>query len=153
MQKPVSLIEKIAILIPGYAGYAERNARRQCDKLLRDSITGKIFSAEKSVTRDHLHNINATAQDMNSWETCRKRLNTLNARIRNAPYGESTFFSSSQIKEDELLEIYKKDLGILDHVNRLSARIKETDAIDLSLDIDEIEKQLEERNEYIREFK
>jgi hypothetical protein len=154
MEREKNILDKLGSLIPGYAGYAERNGRRQCDRILRDLISSKIFACEKSITR----NISDSIQKGNSAsiedkEKCRKRLNTISSKIKYAPYGESAFFSGSQIKEDELLEIYRKDLHIMETVTKLQRMIQDIDSIDLLSFIDGIESELENRNQYIREFK
>ena len=154
MDRPVNIFDKIGSLIPGYTGYAERNNRRQCDKLLREKISVVIKSCEKLTSKRIAASIktNDHAKLMDG-EECRKKLNTIRDKIKFSPYGESAFFSSTQLKEDELLTIYQKDLVLLDKANEINRVIPHLDNKPLLELIDELEGLLNERNEFIKEFK
>jgi len=47
MDRIKNVFDKIGSLIPGYKGYAEREGRRNCDKILRDSIVTQLIECEK----------------------------------------------------------------------------------------------------------
>ena len=49
MDRIKNVFDKIGSLIPGYKGYAERDGRRNCDKILRDSISAQLSEAEKNI--------------------------------------------------------------------------------------------------------
>ncbi len=154
MDRQVNIFDKIGSLIPGYTGYAERNNQRQCDKLLREKVAFTINSSEKIMSKRIAASIKANEHaQINESEECRKKLNTIRDKIKFAPYGESAFFSSTQLKENELLAIYQKDLAILDKANDINRIIPDSDSKSLLKAIDELEGMLNERNEYIKEFK
>jgi hypothetical protein len=154
MERDANILDKLGSLIPGYAGYAERSGRRQCDRILRDQISSKISACEKKITRNISDSIQkGDSATIEEKENCRKRLNTLNSKIKYAPYGESAFFSGSRIKENELKEIYRKDLRIMETVTKLHRNIQDLDCIDLQSFIDDIESDLEGRNTYIAGYK
>ncbi len=154
MDRPVNIFDKIGSLIPGYAGYAERNTRRQCDKLLREKIALMINSSEKQMSKRIAASIKANEHaQLNESEECRKKLNTIRDKIKFAPYGESAFFSSAQLKEDELSAIYRKDSALLDKANEIYRAIPDLDNKAILKLIEELEGMLIERNEYIKEFK
>jgi hypothetical protein len=154
MDRPVNIFDKIGSLIPGYSGYAERNNRRQCDKLLREKIALTINSAEKLISKHIAASIKANElAQLNESEECRKKLNTIRDKIKFAPYGESAFFSSAQLKDDELLTIYQKDFALLDKANEIVRSIPDSDDKSILKIIDAFEGMLNERNEYIKEFK
>ena len=46
MDRLKNVFDKIGSLIPGYKGYAERDGRRNCDKILRDSISAQLSECE-----------------------------------------------------------------------------------------------------------
>jgi hypothetical protein len=154
MDRPVNIFDKLGSLIPGYTGYAERNNRRQCDKLLREKIASIITSCEKLMTK----RIEATIKtnehsQLNEIEYCRKKLNTIRDKIKFSPYGESAFFSSAQLKDDELLTIYQKDFILLEKANEIFRIIPDSGNMSILKLIEEFERMLNERNEYIKEFK
>ena len=154
MDRPINIFDKVGSLIPGYTGYAERNNRRQCDKLLREKTTSIIISGEKLLSKRVATAIESNDHSlMKGMEECRKKLNTIRDKIRYAPSGESAFFSSAQLKEEELLVIYQKDFALLNKANQIYQTLPELDATTLSRAIGELEDILTERNEYIKEFK
>jgi hypothetical protein len=154
MDRPINIFDKAGSLIPGYTGYAERNNRRQCDKLLREKITSVIISGEKLLSKRIAVEIESGDHSLiEGIEECRKKLNTIRDKIGFAPYGESAFFSSAQLKEEELLVIYQKDFALLNKANQIYQTLPELNAAPLFFIIGELEDMLTERNEYIKEFK
>lgn len=154
MQRQSNIFDKIGSLIPGYSGYAERDGRRQCDKLLREKIVVILDSSENVITQRIATNIkNQDYGPINEYEEVRKKLNTLKSRIKFSAYGESAFFSSNQIKENELLTIYQRDLDLLDKANDLQHTISKLDIQSIALSVEEMEVMINDRNEYIKEYK
>jgi hypothetical protein len=154
MEREKIIFDKIGALIPGYRGYAEREGRRQCDKLLREEIASIIAQCEKIINDQidaEVKNRDTTKAGM--LENNRKYLNTLASKIKFAPYGASSFFGNSQIKEAELEQIYKKDLDILEKANSLKQNINNRGSENVLLEIKEIEELLAARNQFIKEFK
>ena len=154
MQRTKNIFDKIGSLIPGYQGYAERDGRRNCDKLLRNEISGRLISCEsiiKNRLKTEVKNNNLdTLQDL---EECRQKLNTLSDKIKYAPYGESSFFGESQIKEDELQKIYQSDHDILLFANKILDDIPNSEIADILLFIDSLTSMLEDRNNFIKRHK
>ena len=110
MERKKNIFDKIGSLIPGYIGYANRDSRRNCDKLLRSKMAQEILQSESLMSVRLKQEIkNKNFSNLKDIEEHRKSLNTLAEKIRYAPYGESTFFSDNQIKEDALQEIYRFD--------------------------------------------
>ena len=154
MQRNKNIFDMIGSLIPGYCGYAEREGRRQCDKILRDQTSTTIGYCEKAIKKQIETNIdNNSLTQSRLLEVCRKKLNTLSSRIQYAPYGESAFFGNLQLKEEELLEIYRKDLKIMDVVNIIKESVFNANPENLLSIIDNIEQLIDNRNQYIKEFK
>jgi hypothetical protein len=90
---------------------------------------------------------------MREFELCRKEFNTLVSEIEYAPYGESSLFSDMQIKEEELMRIYQFDLEMVELSNVL---LLEFEAI-LPKQVDEktrvLREKLNERNQFISDYK
>jgi hypothetical protein len=154
MQRTPNIFDKIGSFIPGYAGYAERERTRQSDKLLREKIVIILTASESIITQRITSEVRKNNYDIISdYEESKKRLNTLSNKIKYATYGESAFFSSNQLKEDELLQIYQRDFGLLEKANYLKQTISKLDIPSISQSIDEIEGMFNDRNEFIKEFK
>ena len=154
MQRSINIFDKLGSLIPGYKGYAERNNRRQSEKLLRDKLSQVIYSCEKVMSNKIAESIKIKNYiPISELEESRKKLNTLGDKIQYAPYGESAFFSNEQLKEDELLNIYQNDFAILEKFNDFYKEIPNLDTITVLKKIGELEKSFTDRNNYIMEFK
>ena len=120
----VNIFDKIGTLIPGYKGYVIRDEKRNDDKKLRESIAYKIEQSENEIIRHQQILIcKNEIQISQEWEIPRKALNTFSTKIKNATYGESSFFSNEQITETELDEIYALDLELAEIVSLISKTI------------------------------
>jgi len=154
MDRKKNIFDKIGSLIPGYRGYAEREGRRQCDKLLREQVVSILEQCETTINTLIDESIkNRNPEKTKIFEDNRKRLNTLTAKIKFSPYGASAFFSNSQIKESELEQIYKNDLEILERANSFKQFIEDKSSKDINPSIEEIVALLDARNQFIKEFK
>lgn len=118
MDRKKNFLDMIGSLIPGYNGYAEREGRRNCDKILRDSISNNLTQIEKIISDRILSSISENNKELaRQLDENKKRINTFSSRVKYAPHGESPLLSDNQIKEDELLQIYKTDLKLLESIN------------------------------------
>lgn len=145
MERNKNILDRIGSLIPGYKGYSIRDEKRNSDKKLREHLSNYLQHVESSIIEHQSYLINK--KDLNTcqeWEVIRKSLNTLLTKLRYAKYGESPFFSESQINESELDEIYQIDLRISERIdlifNLINKHIKEVLA---PISINESLKQLE----------
>jgi hypothetical protein len=154
MDRKKNIFDMVGSLIPGYRGYAEREGRRQCDKILRDEMSLKLYQNEKSL--ESMIETSISIKDfntMNNLEKYRKKINTLTSKIKHAPYGNSGFFSDSQLKENELFTIYQKDFEIAETLMQLENMIKSGQSIEISLTLEKFEMLVDNRNQYIKEYK
>jgi hypothetical protein len=105
-----NILDKIGSLIPGYSGYAERSDRRNNEKIFRVQNSLFFDQSENNILEYQKKLISLNKLDeLKDWEILRKRINTLSSKFKNTNYGESSFFSSRQIKEEELIEILSFD--------------------------------------------
>lgn len=154
MDRTPNFLDKIGSLIPGYSGYAERDSRRNCDKYLRDILSSKLHFSEKEIIKRINKAVSKSDKNlMRELENCRKKLNTIQSKIKYAPYGESSFFSDLQIKEQELKKIYQLDLDIGEIVNEIFSKSNESDSFFLLNKVEELELILNHRNNFIKEHK
>jgi len=157
--RKVNIFEKIGSLIRGYKGYAIRDEKRNTDKKLREGMAQIIQESEKRIIeyQQQLIKVNKI-QLCQEWEIARKALNTIYSQIKNAVYGESSFFSNQQLKETELDEIYSIDLSMVERVHLI---FKTTDVdINESMSagfvvqqVKEIDNILQKRTNFINQFK
>lgn len=158
-QRKTSILDKIGLLIPGYNGYAIRDEIRNTDKLLRDKLSALIQQSEKNIIEHQQKLIkNEEIQSCKEWEISRKALNTLMSKVKLTTYGESSFFSENQLKEEELNKIHFFDLEISEKASIISKTIEsEINELLCSITIlkqcKDIENILIKRTNYINQFK
>lgn len=149
MKRTTTIFDKIGTLIPGYRGYQEREGRRECDRQLREQIADILYEIEKKVSAliD-----NAELSELAEIEKNRKKLNNLKDLIKYSPYGASSFFSDSVIKESELEEIYQIDLDVLNSVEKLESEVHSNKASELKDLIQKTEDTINKRNQYLKDI-
>jgi|TARA_Y100000310_G_C20691019_1_gene822203 hypothetical protein len=154
LERSKNIFDKIGSLIPGYRGYAERDGRRNCDKLLRNQISEKLSQCESIISNRIKTEVkNNKLGSLRDLEECQQKFNTLSDKIKYAPYGESSFFGDSQIKEDELQNIYELDFELYTLLQESEKYLTDTTIVDILMYIDSIKTMIEKRNDFIKEHK
>lgn len=159
MERKINLFDKIGNLIPGYKGYVIRDEKRNTDKKFRDELVSRLNQSEEFIIRyqkDLMKSDDVT--NLTIWEQSRKALNTISTKIKHSSYGESSFFSEKQLKEDELDTIYNIDLELAEKVSLILKTILSdiTEPLSAGLvlnQIFDIEQILLKRTNFINEYK
>jgi hypothetical protein len=154
-----TILDKIGMLIPGFTGYATRSDKRKTDKIFREENSILINKSETYVVGFQKTLLsNNDFQSMKEWEIVRKKLNTLASILKFSNYGESSFFSEHQIKEEELDKIMDFDVQIFEQV-QLIFKITQTEIEEVLSKtfilncIKEIETVLLNRSTFISKYK
>jgi len=95
-----NLIEKIVAYIPGFKGYVDRNARRDADKLLRETVATRFeqqWSRLSGIQRDLVGQ--GSIEIVDDVEAAVVKLRTLADRVRTASYGYAGFFDAIKVNE------------------------------------------------------
>ncbi|MBT6936922.1 MAG: hypothetical protein HN982_04995 [Candidatus Marinimicrobia bacterium] len=154
MERSKNIFDKIGSLIPGYRGYAERDGRRNCDKLLRNQISERLIYCESIINNRIKSEVkNNNLGSLRDLEDCQQKLNTLSDKIKYAPYGESSFFGDSQIKENELQNIYELDFELYTLLQESEKYLIDTTIVDILMYISSIDTMIKKRNDFIKEHK
>jgi hypothetical protein len=154
MDRKKNIFDKIGSLIPGYRGYAEREGRRNCDKILREGIASQLNEVEKILYEKMNEALKLKdKQQMKAIEEIRKDINTFCAKVKFAPHGATPFFTDNQIKEDELYEIYQTDLDLAEITKRLRERVTDLPISEMKNLMKSNQETLSKRNTYINNFK
>jgi len=154
LKRSKSIFDKIGALIPGYRGYAERDSRRNCDKLIRNQISEKLSECVLNINNKIKIEIKDNRLDtLQELEECRQKFNILSDKIKYAPYGESSLFGDSQIKEDELQKIYELDFELYSLLQESEKYLAEATILDILIYIGSIETMINKRNNFIKEYK
>ncbi len=123
------IFKKLASKIPGFKGYIERQARRDSDKLLRDTIFKRFRELEGRVSALQSefvdHGELAYVDDL---ESSAIKLRTFADRVRTARRGYSSLFAAVKINEEELAKLYEYDATLLDMADGVGSAIDNVQA-------------------------
>lgn len=130
-------LENLARKVPGYAGYKEKELRREADKLLRMEVAGKFDDQRKRLTElQHQLVSQAKIEFVDDLERAVMKLQLLIDRIKAASYGYAGLFDAIKVKEEQLDALYEFDnqmLGFVDEVasdvDRLASAISAKEGI------------------------
>jgi hypothetical protein len=108
-------LKKLLSHIPGFAGYIDRQTRRDADKILRDTVARRFEDLWKKSSKVQADLVSAgqlsIAGDM---EKASIQLRTFIDKIKTAPRGYSGLFDAVKINEKELEALYQFDLAFFD---------------------------------------
>lgn len=117
-------IERLSSKIPGYSGYVDRERRRDIDKLHRDHLADRLRSLKTPLT-DVMRELTNGGRlfEVGAVDSAIKKLDQLENRVRFASYGYAGFFDVVKIEEAQLDSIYRFDLALVDHVDKIEAEL------------------------------
>jgi hypothetical protein len=96
--RPQNLLDKIVLLLTGYSGYSNSEAKRNSDKKLRDNISLVIQNCETIIICHQQYLISqSNVASCKEWEITRKVVNTLSSKVKLATHGKFSFFLNKQI--------------------------------------------------------
>lgn len=115
--------------VPGFSGYVERQARRDADKLLRETIASRIeeqYQRVSTLQRDFISQGEISMVD--DLEAAALKMRTFADRIKRATRGYSGLFDAVKINEAELNQLYQYDASMLELVDEISHAIDNVEA-------------------------
>jgi hypothetical protein len=125
-------LETLALKIPGYRGYKEKEDRRAADKLLREHVADQLSEQQRRLAelqRDLLEGGGLLLVD--DLERVVTKVQKLADKVRTASYGYAGLFDEVKVKEEELDALYDFDESLLGHVSAIQAAI---DALAAAMD-------------------
>jgi hypothetical protein len=158
-------LERLSEKVPGYSGYQDRERRRDVDKLHREHLADRLRSLKAPLT-DLLRELSSTGRlfEVGPLDLALKKLDRIENRVRFASYGYSGFFDVVKIDAEQLDSIYRFDLSLVEHVDKLEAKIAElkqkagaaeglkVGSAEVTNAIDETDRAFDERYKAINEF-
>jgi hypothetical protein len=115
-------LEKLTDFIPGWKGYQERQASRNADQLLRQTLAEKLADQRRRLDEAQKDLIEYSRLDLvDNVGSAVTQLQTFIDRIRTASYGYSGLFDAAKINEAELEQMYNFDAALVEYVERLDA--------------------------------
>jgi len=131
--KSAALLEKITRIIPGIAGYQDREKRRSADKAVREKAASEIAKCRELLSRV-MNDLSreggpGSLRSIGSLERIGTRLERIEDEIRYAPYGYTGWFDREGIGLEDLERLYEYDLILLETTERLPDLIGTVDAL------------------------
>ena len=124
IQASANKFEKLVATIPGYAGYKQKEQRREADKLLRLHVA---HAYEAQLQRANKLQYDLSAQGalrvIVAVDRAVTKLQLLIDRIRNASYGYAGLFDAVKVDEAALDALYNFDEAMLDGVQVVATRL------------------------------
>lgn len=123
--KTRNFMEKIFRIIPGYGGYADKEGRRNTDKVLRMHLAGQLEEVKTAfdrftsdITRQPGH-----LELMGDASSITKLLEKVIDRLKFADYGYAGFFDSNKVLEPQLDALYQFDMDLSQSIMDLKSRV------------------------------
>ena len=118
-------LKELANQIPGYKGYAEREARRESDAVQREFLAKRLTEL-KGKFQDSLEDCLADGnlEIMEPADRCCNIMDRLIERIRHASRGYAGLFDAVKVNEAELARIYEFDMALVSNLNLVEEAIK-----------------------------
>ena len=154
------IFERIALYIPGYRGYREKNIRREIDRLVRSHIALSIKEA-KTVLSDLKRQImeNGDIDSVRSIERINTKIDTYMKSIESAESGYSGIWETMKTTESDLDGVVEWDEKLVIGSEELKAALTklrddvDDGATDVKKDIRAIEKYVDDLRDGLNERK
>jgi len=158
-------IERLSSKIPGYSGYVDRERRRDVDKLHREHLADRMRGLKSPLT-DLMRELTSTGRlfEVGPVDAAIKKLDHLENRVRFASYGYAGFFDVVKIEQSQLDSIYQFDLALVEHVDKIEAKLSElksqaatsdglkASCAEVTAEIDQTDHAFDERYKAINNF-
>jgi hypothetical protein len=120
-----SSVEKLARKIPGFAGYLERQDRREADRLVRDRLVRSLRDIQSDFTKHQRKLVDGGGLSfMERVQMLDSKLVLVMDKIDSAPRGYAGLFDAVKIDEKELTAVYGYDWSLFSYVDQLATGIK-----------------------------
>ena len=131
--KAAALLEKITRIIPGIAGYQDREKRRDADRAVRARAAEEVARCRGQLS-EAMNDLSRSGGFRNlrvigNLERMATKLERTEDELRFAPSGYAGWFDRTGITLEDLERLYEYDLGLLNAARTLSDYIGDTDRI------------------------
>ncbi|MGC8873579.1 MAG: hypothetical protein ACP5SI_03910 [Chloroflexia bacterium] len=124
-EREKSALKRLASRIPGYAGYYEKELRRDADRLLREYVAGRLEQQRRRLTEFQQEWLRTSGLAlMGEMDEVTRKLQTLIDRLRSAVYGYAGWFDTLTVREEALDALYDYDATLLDEADALEVEIQ-----------------------------
>lgn len=118
MKSKMSLTERIALYIPGYRGYREKNLRREQDRAVRNEVA-RAIQGTKSDLATIQRELAGQPALMADVERIRTKVDRYDIKVKKAVNGYSGFHDAVKILEADLDALTRWDAALIDDIQLL----------------------------------
>jgi hypothetical protein len=131
--KAGELLEKITRIVPGIAGYQDREKRRDADKAVREKAALEIARCRERLG-EVLNALSRTGgagslRSIGTLERVSTRLERIEDEIRYAPHGYAGWFDREGVSLEDLERLYEYDLILLETTARIPDMVGTMEAL------------------------
>lgn len=120
-----NVLERLLTRIPGFRGYADRETRREADKLLREHGATRL---ERVVRELHEVAANSALDQLNDLHELINDVDKLRVELRFADRGYSGFFDEVKLDSSAALDaVYEKDERIVDQIEQIAGQVADVE--------------------------
>ncbi len=120
-----ALLGRLATLVPGYAGYADRERRRETDQALRLSVSARLGAVRQGLERRTADASRAARFELlEPLDALARRVATLADSVRHAPAGHAGLFDAATVGAAELDRLHAVDLDVREACERLAGAVE-----------------------------
>ena len=119
-----NVLVSIARRVPGFAGYLDKEERRESDAKARRWLAERLDASKPSL--DAYTRALTDGGQLDGLAACdklRNKIELLISRLRGAPAGYSGFFDTNSVDEDRLDDVLDHDLWLMDQAETAAAAL------------------------------
>ncbi len=116
-------LERWLRFLPGYAGYKEKEQRRDADRILRETIRQRLRELADRLLVLQRELAERELSRVDEIDRMVRRIQTLADQVGVARYGYAGFFDAVRIGEAELEALYRFDADLLQKIEELQGSI------------------------------
>lgn len=115
MKSDMSLMERIALYVPGYRGYREKNLRREQDRAVRGELSRAIQGTKADLATIQRELV-SQPKLMLDIERIRIKVDRYDIDVKKAVNGYSAFHNANKILEDDLDRLVAWDAELIEDI-------------------------------------
>lgn len=109
MGKETSIWEKLELVVPGFHGYKKKELLREDDRLIRGKAAELLAGARRELERALQRCAMVNCPQLAAIDGLRKKLVTLEGKVKHAEAGYAGYFDRIKVKEKELERLIEYD--------------------------------------------
>ena len=114
-------LDKLMSFVPGYRGYADRDARRTADGKLRAHVATRLDASKRHVDEAITARTREGRMDgLDALDRLGRRLGTCANTIRHAQRGGSGMMDDVLVSAEDLDRVYQEDLALHEQAEQLA---------------------------------